>query len=342
MPIKFSNELIAHIADNEQRTAIKKTINLLASSAIEISKICARGLLEQNQGAATGARDEDGDVQKELDVRTDEIIQAAMEAAPVAFYASEEQDEIITLKKGAPLAVACDPLDGSTNIDTNLSVGTIFSIFPSEDTAKASFFRCGTDQLAGGFFVYGPQTTLIITTGNGTELYTLDPDTGVFTLSIAKMAIPEHSNEFAINASNQRHWPNPIRAYIEHCQLGEEGPLGAKQGMRWAGSLVADANRILMRGGIYLYPEDDRKGYGEGRLRLLYEANPVSFIIEQAGGVSTDGTVRILGKTLRTLHQRVPFIFGSEQQVHLVAKYHHQKSVESSNSPLFKERGLLR
>ena len=342
MPIKFSNQIISHIADTSQRAALKKTLKTLVGAAIEISNICARGLLEQELGAATGARDEDGDCQKNLDVRTDEIVLAALKTAPVAFYASEEQDEIIILKKGAPLAVTCDPLDGSTNIDTNISIGTIFSIFEAKDTAKASFFRCGAEQLAGGFFIYGPQTTLIITTGNGTELYTLDPDDAIFKLTIAKMSIPEKSVEYGINASNHRHWPSPIRTYIDHCLLGEDGPLGTEQNMRWVGSLVADANRILMRGGIYLYPEDDRKGYGEGRLRLLYEANPVSFIIEQAGGVATDGGVRILGKTLRTLHQRVPFVFGSKKQVELVAKYHHQRSIDNSASPLFKMRGLLR
>lgn len=341
MPIEFSNQLIDHISDKDTRTAIRKTLQVLSTAAIEISDICARGLLEQGQGAATGARDEDGDVQKALDVRTDEIILAALKTAPVSFYASEEQDDVIALKKGAPLAVACDPLDGSTNIDTNLSIGTIFSFYPSGETAKESFFRCGSDQVAGGFFVYGPQTTLIVTTGNGTELYTLDRESRTFKLSIDRMSIPEESTEFGINASNRMHWPAPIGRYIEHCQMGEDGPFGIKHGMRWAGSLVADTNRILMRGGIYLYPDDDRKGYGEGRLRLLYEANPVSFLIEQAGGSSTDGTSRILGKTLRTLHQRVPFIFGSAKQVGMVAKYYHKKSADSE-SPLFKERGLLR
>ena len=342
MTIRFSSQFATKVKAAAQRDTIRATITALAGAAAEISKICARGPLEDGLGAETGEANSDGDNQKALDVRADEIITAALITAPVAYYASEEQDDIVTLDKTKPLAVASDPLDGSSNIDTNVSIGTIFSIYPAAEDAKKSFFRTGSDQICGGFFVYGPQTSLVITAGSGTELYVLNPDTGVFELAIAKMTVTPKSTEFAINASNLQHWEPSIRSYIEDCLLGEAGPLGAKYNMRWVGSLVADANRILMRGGIFMYPGDDRPGYAEGRLRLLYEANPVAFVIEQAGGIATDGGIRILGMDLESLHQRVPLVFGSEAQVLMVARYHHQRSVKTSEEPLFKKRGLLR
>ncbi|PHR57226.1 MAG: class 1 fructose-bisphosphatase [Robiginitomaculum sp.] len=322
MSIEFSSGFAQNLKTAELRQNVKITLTALAHSAVEISLLCARGPLDTAFGALAGSENADGDSQKALDVLTDEIITAALKTVPVAYYASEEQDDLITLDTSKPLAVASDPLDGSSNIDTNVSIGTIFSIFEAKESAHASFFRPGTEQLVGGFFVYGPQTSLVITTGNGTELYVLDRADNRFKLAIAKMNIVEQAKEYAINASNFQHWTSPTRAYIEECQMGKNGALGEKQNMRWIGSLVADANRILMRGGIFLYPQDDRKGYELGRLRLLYEAAPVAFIIEQAGGLATDGTNRILDKKLETLHERIPFVFGSKNQVNRV-KHHH-------------------
>ena len=343
MTISFSPKFAENIADTDQREALRKTVAALTVAAAEISSICALGPLADGLGAEVGTENSDGDSQKALDVRSDEIVTAQLRIAPVAYYASEEQDIIVTLNERAPLAVASDPLDGSSNIDTNVSIGTIFSIYPAiVGDPEASFFRSGTYQLAGGFFVYGPQTTLIITTGDGTELYVLDPADRIFKLAIAAMHIPAASTEFAINASNFQHWDTPVRLYIEDCLKGEDGPSGKKHGMRWVGSLVADANRILMRGGIFLYPLDNRTGYAAGRLRLLYEANPVAFIIEQAGGTATDGEARILDKTLTELHQRVPFVFGSSENVNLVEKYHAQETQSDTQSPLFNERSPLR
>jgi fructose-1,6-bisphosphatase I len=342
MSIVFSDSFATSIKDEAVQKSVCETVKVLAAAAAEISEICARGPLEDGLGNLTGDANADGDDQKALDVRCDEIITAGLRTAPVAYYASEEQDEIITLDKTKPLAVASDPLDGSSNIDTNVSIGTIFSIYPAKDDATSSFFRLGREQLVGGFFVYGPQTTLVITSGDGTELYVLNRATNRFELAIAKMSISEDSTEFAINASNLEHWQTPVRNYIEDCIKGTSGPLGRKYNMRWVGSLVADANRILTRGGVFLYPSDDRQGYQNGRLRLLYEANPVAFVIEQAGGIATDGGLRILGMKLETLHQRVPFVFGSEKPVHMVARYHHQRSVDISEQPLFNQRGLLR
>lgn len=327
MHIEYSNKFGRNIADGALQKAALETVNALSGCAAEISDICARGPLEEALGATIGSENADGDSQKALDVRTDEIITAALRTVPVAHYASEERDDIITLDPTAPLALASDPLDGSSNIDTNVSIGTIFSIYPTMDgEAEASFYRPGTDQIIGGFFVYGPQTTLVITSGDGTELYVLDRADSVFKLAIGEMQIMETANEFAINASNMEHWHPPVRNYIADCLQGADGPMGKKQGMRWIGSLVADANRILMRGGIFLYPADDRKGYGSGRLRMLYEASPVAFIIEQAGGMATDGLEPILDKTLKSLHERVPFVFGSVDMVNQVADYHKSNS----------------
>ncbi len=309
------------------RAAVGETVQALAEACRQISRICARGPLESGMGAQTGADNSDGDAQKALDVRSDDIITAALKTAPVAYYASEEQDDVITLDGRKPLAVASDPLDGSSNIDTNVSIGTIFSVYAAKQDALSSFLRPGSEQICGGFFVYGPQTTLVITTGAGTQTYVLDPDSGVFELAIADMKIKARSTEYAINASNHHHWDAPIRAFIEDCLLGASGPLGEKYNMRWVGSLVADANRILSRGGIFMYPGDNRDGYKDGRLRLLYEAAPVAFVVEQAGGAATDGVRRILDIPLNTLHQRVPLVFGSKTPVQMVGDYHKKQDI---------------
>jgi len=327
MTVRFSSDFAKNITDNTLRSAVLDTVTALTGACKQISYICARGPLEQGLGAETGAANTDGDAQKALDVRTDGIITAALETAPVAYYASEEQDDIVTLDVGKPLAVASDPLDGSSNIDTNVSIGTIFSIYAAAIDAKSSFLRMGSEQICGGFFVYGPQTTLVITAGAGTETYVLDPDTKIFELAIAQMKITSASTEYAINASNHNHWEAPVRSYIEDCLAGANGPLGAKYNMRWVGSLVADAGRILSRGGMFMYPGDDRKGYSEGRLRLLYEASPVAFVIEQAGGTATDGTNRILDIPLGTLHQRVPLVFGSSQPVQTLGDYYKKQDI---------------
>ncbi len=321
MTINFSSGFAKNFQDTKQ-AEIRATVSALCVAAKRISHICARGPLENGLGDITGGANSDGDAQKALDVRSDEIVTAALETAPVAYYASEEQDDILTLDVNKPLAVASDPLDGSSNIDTNVSIGTIFSIYSACKDAKSSFFRVGSEQICGGFFVYGPQTTLVITAGDGTDTYVLDPDTGDFELAISNMKIISASTEYAINASNHKHWDASIRAYIEDCLAGVSGPLAAQYNMRWVGSLVADANRILSRGGVFMYPSDNRAGYQEGRLRLLYEANPVAFVIEQAGGVATDGTRRVLDMPLTALHQRVPLVFGSKTPVRTIEKYH--------------------
>ncbi len=342
MAIELSSDFAKNIQNDKKRQALVETVQALAQAAVEISKICARGPLEKGLGTETGGANTDGDAQKQLDVRADEIITRLLERADVAYYASEEQDVIMTLDKGKTLAVAADPLDGSSNIDTNISIGTIFSIFPTGKDATTSFFRCGSEQLCGGFFVYGPQTSLIVTTGQGVDVYILDARKDRFVVALRGIEIPQNSTEYAINASNHNYWSAPVRSWVEDCLAGEDGPFGEKYNMRWVGSLVADAGRILSRGGVFLYPADDRKGYQNGRLRLLYEANPVAFVIEQAGGIATDGTLRILGMKLDSLHQRVPLVFGSEKPVQMIASYHHRKSIRSDEAQLFGNRGLFR
>lgn len=307
--------------------AVLRTLDTLAGAAKRISALCARGPLEGNLAAVTGIENADGDQQKALDIRSDEIIVEMLQSAPVAYYASEERDNVMTLDPSRALAVACDPLDGSANIDANVSIGTIFSVYPVAGNPEGSFFRPGSEQLAAGFFVYGPQTSLVMTSGADTQTYVLDRNTNVFRPAMENMRIPVNSREYAINASNHHHWCPPVRRYIDDCLRGESGPLGCKQNMRWVGSLVADANRILMRGGVFLYPDDDRKGYEEGRLRLIYEGNPVAFVIEQAGGQATDGCGRILDIVPHKLHQRVPLVFGSGHPVTTIRAYHEKEKV---------------
>jgi fructose-1,6-bisphosphatase I len=324
------------------RQAVKEAVAALAQAAIDISDLTCRGALAGITGEAQG-RNTDGDVQKDLDVRADQIIRDALSALPIAVLASEEMADLEILNPGAPISVAFDPLDGSSNINTNISVGTIFSIMPTPPDASAAFAQAGSAQLAAGFVVYGPQTSLVLTIGQGVDIFTLDRVERVFKLTGSTVQIPAEAKEFAINSSNRRHWDLPVRAYIEECVMGAEGPCGKDFNMRWVGSLVAEAFRILVRGGIFLYPGDGRDGYEEGRLRLVYEAHPMAFIVEQAGGGASTGRKRILDITPTSLHQRVPLIMGSIKNVQRVEHMHTLPDVAlEANAPLFGHRGLFR
>ena len=267
---------------------------------------------------AAGAVNADGDTQKKLDVIADEIVldslTAAGKGAAVAAYLSEERDEAIPLAADGGLIVACDPLDGSSNIGVNVSVGTIFSILPADGGA----LQPGRNQLAAGFFVYGPQTTLLLTVGDGTASFRMADDGGFLLIDDA-VRVPASAREFAINASNSRHWPAPITRYVDGCLAGADGSRGKDFNMRWVASLVAETWRIISRGGVFLYPADARNGYESGRLRLVYEAAPVAMLVEQAGGRATDGSVPILEITPGGLHQRVPLVFGAAEEVAEVA-----------------------
>lgn len=264
--------------------------------------------------AAAGAVNADGDTQKKLDVIADEIVLDALRGTGAAAYLSEEREEAIPLDPDGGLIIACDPLDGSSNIGVNVSVGTIFSVLP----ADGGDLQPGRAQLAAGFFVYGPQTTLLLTTGSGTASFRMD-DEGRFVMISENVRIPSEASEFAINASNRRHWPAPITRYVEGCLAGADGPRGHDYNMRWVASLVAETWRIISRGGVFLYPADARKGYAAGRLRLVYEAAPVAMLVEQAGGRATDGVRDIMDITPDGLHQRVPLVFGAKNEVEAVA-----------------------
>lgn len=291
---------------------VKDVILGLADASRDIVHLIAQnGIGQTVLGEITGAENADGDDQKALDVMSDHLIEQALQSTGIYAYLSEECDEPVLMDSSSEIICACDPLDGSSNIDTNLTIGTIFSIFPRSDD---DLIRAGRDQLAAGFFAYGPQTALIMTYGRGVYGFCLD-ESGQYRLMEWDILIPSQTSEFAINAANQRHWSGKTKTYVAHLLAGKDGPRTKNFNMRWAGSLVADSWRILRRGGIFLYPEDSRTGYENGRLRLVYEANPVSFLIEQAGGQATDGQQSILDIQPEHLHQRVSLIFGSSQEV---------------------------
>lgn len=320
-------------------TELRATIIAVAKISVKLSGRIARGSLAGAPGADVG-ENSDGDRQKALDIEADEAFAAALATVPVRWLASEERETIEELDPEGCLAVAIDPLDGSSNIDVNASIGTIFSILDARETGEASFLRPGREQIAAGYAIYGPQTALILTLGNGTLLFLLDPDSGEYIRSGNALSIPPSTSEFAINTSNYRHWDTPVRAFIDDCFAGTDGPRGENFNMRWIASLVAETHRILVRGGVFLYPRDARNGYERGRLRQVYECAPIAFIVEQAGGKATDGCDPILDQVPPSLHARTPFVFGSSDMVERVAAYHDLP--ESEVAPLFGKRGLFR
>ncbi len=326
-----------------ERMPVAATLLALSHAAVEIAAMIAAGSADELSETIGG--NAGGDAQKRLDVATNNAVLAALAAAPVAAVTSEEMDDVLTMDRGGKVAVAIDPLDGSSNIDANTAIGTIFSILPARSDADpdfSAFFAPGRMQLGAGFALYGPQTMLVFSLGAGTHVAQLDPATGAFKLTRTAIRIPGGCREFAINASNRRFWGPGIRAYIDDCLAGKEGPRGADFNMRWNASVVAEAYRILGRGGVFLYPRDSRKGYGEGRLRLIYEANPIAFLMEQAGGSATNGLSPILDLIPTALHQRTPLVFGDAGEVERVAGYKRRMNEGVSPAPLFNRRGLYR
>ncbi|ARE41641.1 Fructose-1,6-bisphosphatase, type I [Rhodovulum sp. P5] len=318
---------------------LQPVMNALCEVGADLARVIQRGPLGGALGAAVG-ENLGGDQQKALDVMADDAFADRLKGSGVRYYASEEQDDVVELDPAGKYALAIDPLDGSSNIDVNVSIGTIFSIFEAKEDGNSSFLRPASEQLAGGYIIFGPQVMLVVTFGKGTQEYLLDPDTKQFILINEAVKVPETSREFAINASNYRHWPKPVRAYIDDCLAGEEGPRESNFNMRWVASLVAETHRILTRGGVFLYPGDSRKGYERGRLRMIYECAPIGFVIEQAGGKATDAQDPILSKTADKLHARTPFVFGSKDKVSRVAAYHDLP--EQEVNALFGNRGLFR
>ncbi len=330
-------------ARDPAREDVAATVLACAEAGRKLAELCALGPLAGDLAAALDANP-GGDAQKELDRRAQEIFIAALRHAPVAVLGSEEAEAPLVLRTDGRLAVAIDPLDGSSNIAVNAPVGSIFSILPADPALSPArqFLRPGSAQRATGFLIYGPETALVLSLGNGTDIFTLHRPSGVFMLTHAAIRLPRGTNEYAINGSNYRHWEAPIRAYIDDCLAGAEGPRRVDFNTRWLASVVAEAYRILLRGGIYLYPGDARAGYREGRLRLVYEAAPLAFLIEQAGGAATDGVGPILSRTPTSLHQRTPLIFGAEDKVARVLAYYAGELAIAERAPLFGRRGLFR
>ena len=311
-----------YLTDNCENEQLAIIINNLADAAILISKtIKTINKISQSE-VNKKSINVDGDLQKPLDIKSDEIIIDYLKKSPVAGYASEEQEGFIDFKNNNEFIVFADPLDGSSNIDVNVSIGTIFSIMPKNNLLlDKAFTQSGAKQKSSGFFVYGPQTTFFLTLGKGTLLFALDENIEMFVIINDEVSIPKSTSEFAINAAYKRYWNSPTAKYIQDCQDGEEGSRKKNFGMRWVGSLVADASRILIRGGIFLYPSDARTKYKNGRLRLTYEANPIAFLIEQAGGKAINGIDDILAVPVKNIHQRSSLVFGSSDEVIIYRKH---------------------
>lgn len=328
------NSLIVHVA--------------LACKAI--SKRIAYGALDGLLGAEATTNTH-GETQQTLDVVANDLFLRATEwGGNVAAMASEELADPHQIPSRYPRGkylLLFDPLDGSSNIDVNVSVGSIFSILraprlATATTPAAAFLQPGTEQVCAGYAIYGPSTMLVLTVGTGVHGFTLDPQLGEFVLTRPGIRIPETATEFAINASNRRFWEPAVRRYVDECLAGRTGPRRKDFNMRWVASLVAETHRILTRGGVFLYPRDSKDPARPGRLRLLYEVNPVAFLVEQAGGLASTGRERVLEVVPSDLHERIPFVFGATEEVERIDKYHTEHLDSDLDIPLYGSRGLFR
>ncbi len=312
---------------------LRLLLEVVARACKSISHAVNKGALGGVLGSAH-TENIQGEVQKKLDIIANDVLIEANEwGGHLAAMASEEMDDIYSVPNRYPQGeylLLFDPLDGSSNIDVNVSIGTIFSVLKKTSAAttvsKEDFLQEGNQQVAAGYCVYGPQTTLVLTVGDGVAMFTLDREQGSFVLTQDHVQIPLDTKEFAINMSNMRHWDTPVKQYIDECLLGKEGPREKDFNMRWIASMVADVHRILTRGGVFMYPWDKREAHKPGKLRLLYEANPMSWIVEQAGGASTNGLNRILDIKPKELHERVSVILGSKNEVDRITRYHSEAS----------------
>ena len=309
---------------------LRLLLEVVARACKSISHSVNKGALGEVLGSA-GSENVQGEIQKKLDIIANEVLIEANEwGGHLAAMASEEMDGIYQVPNRYPRGeylLLFDPLDGSSNIDVNVSIGTIFSVLVKPegvDVSEQDFLQAGHQQVAAGYCVYGPQTTLVLTVGHGVDMFTLDREQGSFVLTQENVRIPKDTQEFAINMSNMRHWDAPTTRYIEECLQGSEGPRGKDFNMRWIASMVADVHRILTRGGVFLYPWDKREPNKPGKLRLMYEANPMAWLVEQAGGAATNGKQRILDIAPEQLHQRVSVVLGSKNEVDRVTQYYAQ------------------
>jgi fructose-1,6-bisphosphatase len=325
-------------------------LNAIATAVKVIANQVNKGALVGALGSAE-TENVSGEVQKRLDVISNEVLVGETEwGGHLAAMASEEMTDIYPIpanyRRGKYLLVF-DPLDGSSNIDVNVSVGTIFSVLrspsPGAQPTVADFLQPGVEQVCAGFALYGPATMLILTTGDGVDGFTLDRDIGAFILTHPRLRVPDSTGEFAINASNERFWEAPVKRYVAECLAGRAGPRGRDFNMRWIASLVAEAYRILTRGGVFLYPADTKDPIRPGRLRLMYECNPIAFVIEQAGGLASTGRERLLEVQPSGLHQRVPLIFGSRDEVERIERYHARPTENfDPDFSLFNTRSLFK
>jgi fructose-1,6-bisphosphatase I len=325
------------VEQQRKEQAVSAEVRLLIETVARACKAIGHAVSKGALGGVLGSLESEnvqGEVQKKLDVLSNEILLEANEwGGHLAAMASEEMETIHRIPNRYPKGeylLLFDPLDGSSNIDVNVSIGTIFSVLHAphhasgRDVDEDDFLQAGSKQVAAGYAVYGPQTMLVLTVGTGVVGFTLDREMGSWVLTDESISIPEQTAEFAINMSNMRHWEPPVKRYIEDCLAGQEGPLGKNYNMRWIASMVADVHRILTRGGIFMYPRDQRASGKAGKLRLMYEANPMSFIVEQAGGAATDGHQRILDVQPTALHQRIGVVLGSKEEVERVQRYHEE------------------
>jgi fructose-1,6-bisphosphatase I len=311
---------------------LRLLLEVVARACKSISHAVNKGALGGVLGSAS-TENVQGEVQKKLDIIANEVLIEANEwGGHLAAMASEEMDSIYAVPNRYPQGeylLLFDPLDGSSNIDVNVSIGTIFSVLKKPEghvaVQEADFLQAGHAQVAAGYCVYGPQTTLVMTVGDGVAMFTLDREQGSFVLTQEHVQIPADTKEFAINMSNMRHWDEPVKHYIDECLAGKSGPRGKDFNMRWVASMVADVHRILTRGGVFMYPWDKREPDKPGKLRLMYEANPMSWLVEQAGGAATNGKQRILDIQPTQLHQRVSVFLGSKNEVDHVTELHRSK-----------------
>lgn len=308
---------------------LRLLLEIVARACKSIAISVNKGALGEVLGTAA-TQNVQGEIQKKLDVISNEVLIEANEwGGHLAAMASEEMDSIHVVPNRYPQGeylLLFDPLDGSSNIDVNVSIGTIFSVLRkvghTRGVSEEDFLQPGKQQAAAGYCVYGPQTVLVLTVGAGVAMFTLDRETGSWVLTQSEVTIPEDTKEFAINMSNMRHWAAPVKRYIDECLAGKEGPRGKDFNMRWVASMVADVHRIMTRGGVFLYPWDQREPDKPGKLRLMYEANPMAFLIEQAGGAATNGRQRIMDINPTKLHERVSVVLGSKNEVQRVTDYH--------------------
>jgi fructose-1,6-bisphosphatase I / sedoheptulose-1,7-bisphosphatase len=324
----FDDFLNEHLAKTEAQQRLASVARAIADSVKQVAEMVANAPLAGQLGKLENENVQ-GEQQAKLDLLTNDCFVANLQACEaVAGMVSEEVEEAILLEKNnekANYLVAFDPLDGSSNIEVNVAVGSIFSVLKAPVGRKAEtadFLQKGKEQVLAGYGIFGPATILVISIGNGVYSFTLNRENNTFVCEPTTMRVLEHTKEFAINASNARFWEQPIAQYVQECQAGTTGVRGKDFNMRWIASMVADMHRILMRGGVYLYPQDNKVPLKAGRLRLLYEVNPMSWLIEQAGGASSTGRQRILDITPTDIHQRIAIIIGAKEEVEIVVKYH--------------------